>query len=218
MARIVLVYGNSGSGKSTSLRNFKPDEISIFNVTNKELPFRGGNKIPIKHNSTYDDIASGLMNPKKKAYIIDDVGYLLSFSALRRASEKGYDKWNEMGESFFKMLEFITTDVPNDVVVYMFMHEDIDDNGNVRAKTIGKMIDNTLFLEGLFTIVLRSVHNERGYKFITHGEINSTVKTPLDMFGEDEIDNDLKAVDEVIRGYYEMKPLGVKSGKKTEKE
>lgn len=216
MAKIVMIFGNSGVGKSTSLRNFKPEEVSVFNITSKDLPFKnvGKNKIPIKHNSDYASIAQGLINPTKRAYVIDDCGYLLSFSALNRATEKGFGKWNEMAENFFKMIKFIIEEVPNDVIVYLIMHEEIDDKGYIKPKTTGKMIDNILVLEGLFTIVLRAVHNESGYKFVTNGKSNTAAKTPIGMFEKAEIDNDLKLVDTTIREYYEIPPLGKRETKK----
>lgn len=212
MARIVMLYGESGSGKSASLRNFKPDEISVINITSKELPFK--NKIPRIDNAEYVDIANALKNPTKKAYVIDDCGYLLSFASLRRASEKGFDKWNEIGENFFRMIEYLIKEVPNDIIVYLTFHEEESDSGKVKAKTVGKMLDNTLFLEGLFTIVIRSVQNERGYRFIVN-EPNSTTKAPIGMFPEDEMDNDLKAVDTIVREYYDMPALDAKTTKTT---
>lgn len=212
MARIVMLYGESGSGKSASLRNFKPEEISVINITSKELPFK--NKIPRIDNAEYADIAQALKNPTKKAYVIDDCGYLLSFASLRRASEKGFDKWNEIGENFFRMIEFIIKEVPNDIIVYLTFHEEESDSGRVKAKTVGKMLDNTLFLEGLFTIVIRSVHNERGYRFVVN-EPNSTTKAPIGMFAEDEMDNDLKAIDTIVREYYDMP--AITEGKKSTK-
>ena len=215
MARIVMLYGESGSGKSASLRNFKPDEISVINITSKELPFK--NKIPRIDNAEYVDIANALKNPTKKAYVIDDCGYLLSFASLRRASEKGFDKWNEIGENFFRMIEFIIKEVPNDIIVYLTFHEEEGESGKLKAKTVGRMLDNTLFLEGLFTIVIRSVQNERGYRFIVN-EPNSTTKAPIGLFEETEMDNDLKMVDAMIRDYYDMEPLGDAKKSKTDKK
>ena len=214
MARVVMLYGESGSGKSASLRNFKPEEISVINITSKELPFK--NKIPKIDNAEYADIAKALRNPTKKCYVVDDCGYLLSHAALRRASEKGFDKWNEIAENFFRMLEFLIKEVPNDIIIYLVFHEEEGESGKIKAKTVGKMLDNTLFLEGLFTIVIRSVQNERGYRFIVN-EPNSTTKAPIGLFEETEFDNDLKKVDTLIREYYDMEPLGKATAKATTK-
>lgn len=209
MATAVLIMGESGSGKSASLRNFAPNEISVFNVTSKPLPFKQGKtKIPKIDNATYTDIANALANPNKRAYVIDDAGYLLSFEMFKRANETGYSKFTDMAKNFFDMLDFINTKLPNDIIVYITMHtEDDSEMHKTKAKTIGKMIDQNLNLEGLFTIVLRAMQTEDGYKFITRDDRVSTAKSPMGMFESDKIDNDLKEVDRIIREYYDMKPL-----------
>lgn len=216
MATAVLIMGESGSGKSASLRNFAPNEISVFNVTNKPLPFKQGKtKIPKIDNATYADIANALANPNKRAYVIDDAGYLLSFEMFKRANETGYSKFTDMAKNFFDMLDFINTKLPNDIIVYITMHtEDDSEMHRVKVKTIGKMLDQNLKIEGLFSIVLRAVQTEDGYKFVTRDDMVSTAKSPIGMWEEDMIDNDLKAVDATIREYYDMKPL-VDSAPKT---
>ena len=209
MATAVLIMGESGSGKSASLRNFAPNEISVFNVTNKPLPFKQGKtKIPKIDNATYADIANALANPNKRAYVIDDAGYLLSFEMFKRANETGYSKFTDMAKNFFDMLDFINTKLPNDIIVYITMHtEDDSEMHRVKVKTIGKMLDQNLKIEGLFSIVLRAVQTEDGYKFVTRDDMVSTAKSPIGMWEDDMIDNDLKTVDATIREYYDMKPL-----------
>lgn len=209
MATAVLIMGESGSGKSASLRNFAPNEISVFNVTSKPLPFKQGKtKIPKIDNATYADIANALANPNKRAYVIDDAGYLLSFEMFKRANETGYSKFTDMAKNFFDMLDFINTKLPNDIIVYITMHtEDDSEMHRVKVKTIGKMLDQNLKIEGLFSIVLRAVQTEDGYKFVTRDDMVSTAKSPIGMWEDDMIDNDLKAVDATIREYYDMKPL-----------
>ena len=209
MATAVLIMGESGSGKSASLRNFAPNEISVFNITSKPLPFKQGKtKIPKIDNATYADIANALAKPNKRAYVIDDAGYLLSFEMFKRANETGYSKLTDMAKNFFDMLDFIITQLPSDIIVYITMHtEDDSEMHKTKAKTIGKMIDQNLNLEGLFTIVLRAMQTEDGYKFITRDDRVSTAKSPMGMFENDTIDNDLKEVDRIIREYYDMKPL-----------
>lgn len=201
--------GESGSGKSASLRNFAPNEISVFNVTSKPLPFKQGKtKIPKIDNATYTDIATALAKPNKRAYMIDDAGYLLSFEMFKRANETGYGKFTDMAKNFFDMLDFINTQLPSDIIVYITMHtEDDSEMHKVKVKTIGKMLDQNLKIEGLFSIVLRAVQTEDGYKFVTRDDMVSTAKSPIGMWEEDMIDNDLKAVDTTIREYYDMKPL-----------
>lgn len=209
MATAVLIMGESGSGKSASLRNFAPNEISVFNVTSKPLPFKQGKtKIPKIDNATYTDIANALAKPNKRAYVIDDAGYLLSFEMFKRANETGYGKFTDMAKNFFDMLDFINTQLPSDIIVYITMHtEDDSEMHKVKVKTIGKMLDQNLKIEGLFSIVLRAVQTEDGYKFVTRDDMVSTAKSPIGMWEEDMIDNDLKAVDTTIREYYDMKPL-----------
>ena len=209
MATAVLIMGESGSGKSASLRNFAPNEISVFNVTSKPLPFKQGKtKIPKIDNATYTDIANALANPNKRAYVIDDAGYLLSFEMFKRANETGYSKFTDMAKNFFDMLDFINTKLPNDIIVYITMHtEDDPEMHRVKVKTIGKMLDQNLKIEGLFSIVLRAVQTEDGYKFVTRDDMVSTAKSPIGMWEEDMIDKDLKEVDRTIREYYDMKPL-----------
>lgn len=209
MATAVLIMGESGSGKSASLRNFAPNEISVFNVTSKPLPFKQGKtKIPKIDNATYTDIANALAKPNKRAYMIDDAGYLLSFEMFKRANETGYGKFTDMAKNFFDMLDFINTQLPSDIIVYITMHtEDDSEMHKVKVKTIGKMLDQNLKIEGLFSIVLRAVQTEDGYKFVTRDDMVSTAKSPIGMWEEDMIDNDLKAVDTTIREYYDMKPL-----------
>lgn len=201
--------GESGSGKSASLRNFAPNEISVFNVTSKPLPFKQGKtKIPKIDNATYADIANALAKPNKRAYVIDDAGYLLSFEMFKRANETGYSKFTDMAKNFFDMLDFINTKLPNDIIVYITMHtEDDSEMHKIKAKTIGKMLDQNLKIEGLFSIVLRATQTEEGYKFVTKDDMISTAKSPIGMFESDTIDNDLKEVDRIIREYYDMKPL-----------
>lgn len=209
MATAVLIMGESGSGKSASLRNFAPNEISVFNVTSKPLPFKQGKtKIPKIDNATYADIANALAKPNKRAYVIDDAGYLLSFEMFKRANETGYSKFTDMAKNFFDMLDFINTKLPNDIIVYITMHtEDDSEMHKIKAKTIGKMLDQNLKIEGLFSIVLRATQTEEGYKFVTKDDMISTAKSPIGMFESDTIDNDLKEVDRIIREYYDMKPL-----------
>ena len=209
MATAVLIMGESGSGKSASLRNFAPNEISVFNITSKPLPFKQGKtKIPKIDNATYADIANALAKPNKRAYVIDDAGYLLSFEMFKRANETGYSKFTDMAKNFFDMLDFINTQLPSDIIVYITMHtEDDSEMHKVKVKTIGKMLDQNLKIEGLFSIVLRAVQTEDGYKFVTRDDMVSTAKSPIGMWEEDMIDNDLKAVDTTIREYYDMKPL-----------
>lgn len=199
----VLILGESGSGKSTSLRNFEPEEISIFNVAGKPLPFR--KKLPKKNGANYQTILNALSNPGKRAYAIDDSQYLLAFEFFDRAMEKGYDKFTQMALNFKDLIQFVITSTPPDCIVYFLHHTETADDGTVKAKTIGKMLNEKLTVEGLFSIVLLCRSGKDRHYFQTQSNGLSTAKSPMDMFPP-EIDNDLKLVDTAIREYWDLIP------------
>ena len=198
----MLILGESGSGKSTSLRNFEPDEISVFNVAGKPLPFR--KKLPKKNGANYQTILSALSHPGKRAYAIDDSQYLLAFEFFDRAMEKGYDKFTQMALNFKDLIQFVIG-MPPDCIVYFLHHTETAEDGTVRAKTIGKMLNEKLTVEGLFSIVLLCRSNKDRHYFQTQSNGLSTAKSPMDMFPP-EIDNDLKLVDTAIREYWGLTP------------
>ena len=198
----VLILGESGTGKSASLRNFEPDDVSIFNVAAKPLPFR--KKLPIKSTSDYNTICQGIAQSQKKAFVIDDSQYLLCFESFAKAKEIGYGKFTDMALHFYNLVQFVIRQTPPDVIVYFLHHTETDGNtGKVKAKTMGKMLDNQLTLEGLFSIVLMAYTDGKKHTFITQSDGFTTAKSPMEMFPV-EIDNDLKAVDQSIREYYEL--------------
>ena len=198
----VLILGESGTGKSASLRNFEPDDVSIFNVAAKPLPFR--KKLPIKSTSDYNTICQGIAQSQKKAFAIDDSQYLLCFESFAKAKEIGYGKFTDMALHFYNLVQFVIRQTPPDVIVYFLHHTETDGNtGKVKAKTMGKMLDNQLTLEGLFSIVLMAYTDGKKHTFITQSDGFTTAKSPMEMFPV-EIDNDLKAVDQAIREYYEL--------------
>lgn len=202
----VLILGESGSGKSTSLRNFNKDELVIYNVAGKPLPFRGGTQLNRADNVSYNAIMQNLSKKKFRCYVIDDSQYLLAFELFGRVAEKTYDKFTEMAVHFYDLIQFVIRQMPPDCIVY-FLHHTDDIDGKVKAKTVGKMLNEKLTVEGLFSIVLMAKNLDGRYIFRTHSDGRDTVKTPMDMFEQDEIDNDLKAVDAAIREYYSMKGL-----------
>ena len=197
----VLIMGESGSGKSTSLRNFNENDLLIFNVASKPLPFR--KKLNSIKKATYEIIAKELIKKEYKRYVIDDSQYLLAFDSFNRAKETGYGKFTDMAVRFQKMITFIIEKMPDDTIVYFLHHCEQTESGKVKAKTIGKMLDNQLTVEGLFSIVLLCEADSSTHKFITQSDGYTTCKSPMDMF-DLEIDNDLKMVDETIREYYGM--------------
>ena len=198
----VLILGESGSGKSASLRNFEPEDVSIFNVAAKPLPFR--KKLPMKATYDYGVIQKGIQASQKKSFVIDDSQYLLCFESFAKAKETGYGKYTDMALHFYNLVQFVIQQTPPDVIVYFLHHTESDSNtGKVKAKTMGKMLDNQLTLEGLFSIVLMAYTDGKKHVFVTQSDGMTTAKSPMEMFPA-EIDNDLKAVDQAIRSYYEI--------------
>lgn len=211
MGVAVLVLGESGNGKSTSLRNFKPDEVGIFNVAAKPLPFRG--KLPKIDRPSYSMIKAGLKANSCNCYIIDDANYLLSFENFQKAKETGYGKFIDMAQSFEQMLEAIMN-TSDDTITYVLMHPEYDVNGRMKPKLVGKMLDEKLCVEGLFPIVLIAKRDDEGYWFVTKTDGNTPAKAPMGMFDEEKIPNDLKAVDDVIREYWGLGPIKPEEGEK----
>lgn len=197
----VLVLGESGTGKSTSLRNFKPEDLKVINVANKPLPFK--NKFESVSTDNYSKIIAELKLNKKKVVVIDDAQYLMANEFMRRATERGFDKFTEIAQNFWTLVNSVK-DLPNDVVVYFMAHIERDANGNEKIKTIGKLLDEKITVEGMFTIVLKTNVTDGVYSFLTQNNGHDTVKSPLGMFPTYAIDNDLKYVDEKIRNYYEL--------------
>ena len=200
----VLILGDSGSGKSTALRNFEPDEIGIFNVASKPLPFRKAMKKI--DGATYATIIKGLSAPKLKAYAIDDSQYLLCFAAFDRAKETGYGKFTDFALDFRNLIDFVIRRTPPDCIVYFLHHTETTDAGKIKAKTIGKMLDSMLTVEGLFSIVLLCKTDGQRHYFETQSDGYTTAKSPMDLFPT-EIDNDLKVVDIAIREYWNLKEI-----------
>lgn len=203
----VLVLGRSGSGKSCSLRAFAPEEVGVLNVMGKPLPFRS--KLQCVDNCDYDRIEAVIASGKRRAWVIDDAGYLMSNENFRRACESGYTKYTEMAQKFQHLIRAIAL-APSDCIVYVLMHPDYDEYGRERPKTTGKMIDQTFCLEGAFTFVLDCVVADGEHVFITTSDGRTVAKAPIGCLPE-RMPNDLKEVDRLIREYYEMPPLADKS-------
>lgn len=207
----VLVLGESGSGKSSAMRNFEPSDVGIFNVASKPLPFR--KKLNKVDNASYQMMYKVLGEPKLKSYVIDDSQYLMAFEMFDRAKETGYGKFTDVALNFRNLIHYVITCVPDDVIVYFLHHTEVTDTGKVKAKTSGKMLDNQLTVEGLFSIVLMAKTDGQRYYFETQSDGYSTCKSPMDMF-EKEIDNDLKMVDTTIREYWDLKAKTVEKKEK----
>lgn len=195
----VLILGHSGSGKSTSMRNCKADRFGVINVQGKPLPFRTDLKTYDTDN--YPDVINALRKSSTPSIVIDDSQYLMSHEYMYRASEAGYQKYSEIGQHFFQLLETIRQ-MPNDRIVYLMHHIELDDAGREKAKTVGKMVDNYIVVEGCFTIVLKAIATSDGYFFRTKTNGADAVKSPMGMFEEEQIENDIVLVDDTIRAFY----------------
>ena len=196
----VLVIGETGSGKTYSLKNFDPSEVGIFSVEKGRLPFKGDFKV-VKH-ATYADIAKIFAAPKLKRYVIDDSQYLLVNELFDRAKDTGYGKYTDMALNFRNLVHAVNHQLPDDVIVYFLHHTEIDSNtGRTKAKTVGRMIDQYLTLEGCFDIVLLTAVEGNQHYFITQSDGYTTAKSPEGMF-ELKIPNDLAFVDKTIREFW----------------
>jgi hypothetical protein len=197
----VLLIGQSGSGKSTSLRNFKGDEVAVVNVLGKPLPFKSD--IKAGKCDDYAKILNAIAHTDKKTIVIDDANYLITNEFMNKSSVKGFDKYNEMGNNFFNLINGIKN-IEGGKTVYLIMHEDTDENGNVKPKTIGKLLDDKVNIQGMFTICIRSMFDNGNYIFRLKTNGQDCVKTPFGMFETESMENDLKEFDKVVREYYEL--------------
>ena len=199
-----LILGNSGTGKSASLRDFSKDEIAVINCAGKPLPFQNDFEqyVP-KYESLTDDVISALNTTNKRVIVVDDAQYIMSFQYMRRIHENGWDKWNDIQGDFFKIIQ-ICDYLPKDTTVYFLSHLTKDDDGNEKIKTMGKMLDEKITIEGLFTTVLKTSVQDGKYYFLTQNSGKDTVKSPIGMFNSYAIDNNLKYVDLRIRNYYKL--------------
>lgn len=230
MAELVAIVGNSGTGKSTSLRNLNPEETFIISTTGKPLPFKGfkSKYTTLKQDpntkewsgnyyvtSNVDKIGTvlKLINNKLtniKTVVLDDMQYLMSFEAMDRAKEKSYDKFVEIAQHMYSVFKE-AMNMRSDLIFVVCTHsENAGDemNPKLKMKTVGKMLDNVIVLEGLFTYVLYTTlsKNEDGvlqYQFMTNTDGTNTAKSPFGCFEDLYIDNDLKYVIEKIREYNE---------------
>jgi len=220
MAELVMIMGESGSGKSASLRNFAPGEVCVLNVAGKRLPFRNAFKENVVNNAGYETIVRAVRSGKWKRYVVDDSQYLMAFDAFNRAKETGYGKFTDMALNFYNMLMACThatimqrgtdgtyTDTgrkTDDTIVYLLHHVDRGDDGLIKPKTQGRMLDEKLNIAGLFTTILMAQTDGKDHWFLTQNEGDSVAKSPMGMFDDLKIPNDLRLVDATIRAYYDM--------------
>lgn len=218
MSNTVLVIGQSGSGKSTSLRNLDPKTTFIINVLDKPLPFRGfkkGYKPCTKENKNGNYFATSdwsrvvrcieMVNNERSditTLVIDDWQYILSYEFIRRASEKGFDKFSDLANHGWSTMNACTTGTRSSLTTFILAHSDLDQTGRSKLKTIGKMLDEKITLEGLFTTVLHSRIIDGEYKFQTQDDGDFLAKSPIGMFDEHLIPNDLVSVKDAVENYF----------------
>lgn len=204
----VMIIGKSGSGKTTSLRNFDEDELYLIKVLGKPLPFRKQFESTFQTDD-YQAVAKALTKTQKKAIVIDDAGYLITNHFMKNHASAGkgngvFTLYNEIGDRFWQLVEYVINNLPEDKIVYFMMHEEKNDIGDVKPKTIGKLLDEKVCLEGMFTIVLRCMTDNDKHVFRTKTTGADVTKAPIGMFEDEEMDNDLKVVDTAIRQYYRL--------------
>ena len=201
MAKIVMVLGRSGVGKSASLRNLNENTYSVVEVCGKPLPFRTQKKA--LNSDDYTKINAFMHKSPADIIIIDDSQYLMANEFMRRARERGYDKYTELGLNFWNLINDASK-LPDNKTIYFLHHSEEDKSGTIKEKTIGNMLDEKICIAGMFSIVLYADKSDKEYFFMTQNDGRNPAKTPMGMFDKRIIDNDLSLVDQTIREYYGM--------------
>lgn len=209
MAKKILILGRSGTGKSTAIRTLEPTETFIIKCTEKELPFKNSSKLYNKEQKncyTINNISTVLAalkkineNKKIKAVVLDDFHYLMTYEYKAKADEIGFKKFEDIAFGIMNIFETIDN-LRDNLIVYVISHTQTDQFGEISTKTIGKFLDDKLVIEGLFTTVLLSTSASNEYKFITNGLVPA--KSPIDMFSEQYIPNDLQLINAIIEEFY----------------
>ncbi|WP_105245386.1 ATP-binding protein [Psychrobacter sp. Marseille-P5312] len=206
MAIVTLILGNSGEGKSYSLKHLDPSQTGVINVVNKPLPFRGGKDFKKLATDSAPKICDALVRSKAPVIVIDDFQYIMSLEYIRGNNQKyekgaAFDRYNILSYNAFSVFDTAINHVSNDKRVYILAHLQ-EDNGRQRIKTMGKVLDDKIVLEGLVSTVLQTTLRDDGHFFMTQNNGFNTVKSPEDMFQSELIPNDLNAVDDAICEYY----------------
>lgn len=214
MSIVTMVLGESGTGKTCSLHNMNPADTLLIQAVKKPLPFRSPNWKPINEggNIIVSDktnvIVNALQKTTRNIIVLDDMQYTMSNEFMRRVTDQevgnsAFAKYNEIAKNAWDIVTAAMA-LPDNKRVYFLSHSATDELGKTKIKTIGKLLDEKIVLEGLVTIVLRTVVQNGNYFFSTRNNGNDTVKTPFGMFDEELIENDLKTIDETICNYYNL--------------
>lgn len=213
MSITTMILGESGTGKSTSLRNMNPADTLLIQVVKKPLPFRApewryfNRESQPNGNMFVTDLAPRIINliqkTQRKIIVIDDFQYIMANEFMRRSAERGFDKFTEIGKNTWDILNAAAL-LPDDVRVYILSHTETSEQGRTKIKTIGKMLDEKITLEGMVSIVLRTLVRDGQYLFSTRNNGSDTTKSPMGLFESEAIDNDLAAVDAAIQDYYSI--------------
>lgn len=208
MGTPIIIYGRSGSGKSRSLKYFSNNEILLIKIEDKLLPFRN-NFGHVVVSSDTEAIKNQMYTAAQngcKTIVLDDVGLLMTkiFMANHRekSGNKSFEMYDDIADNMYFLVDFVKKYLPADVLVYFMLHEDTDDNGEVKIKTIGRLLDGKAQLAEMVTICIRCMSNNGKHFFRTTTNGRDITKTPEEMFDQPEIENNLKYVDDVIRNYY----------------
>jgi len=211
MSTISMVLGESGTGKSASLRNLNPADTLLIQAIAKPLPFKAANWQPfnaqsnpggnIFHTDNAAQIMQIMQKTRRKIIVLDDFQYVMANEYMRRATETGFAKFTDIGRNTWEILN-VAANLSADTRVYLLSHTETSETGRIKIKTIGKLLDEKITLEGMVTIVLRTVVRDSQYLFATRNNGSDTTKTPMGLFDEELIENDLAAVDAAIVNYY----------------
>ena len=214
----VLLMGESGTGKSTSLRDFKPHEVALINVQGKPLPFKGS--FDAYQTKSFKRILAAALKTERRAVVIDDFGYAITDYYARHSlsqDERDRDQFEVfklIASEVYRIIDTLCNDGNPDKIVYIVMHTDRDSFGNYQPLTVGKLLNEKIKIVGMVTICLISTIEDGRYVFKTNGL--PPAKTPMGMFETESIDNNLREVDAAIRGYWGLKPLADKNDEKKE--
>ncbi|NYT67935.1 AAA family ATPase [Pusillimonas noertemannii] len=213
MSIVTMVLGESGTGKTTSLRNMEAAETLLIQAVKKPLPFKSkawkrfDKEVCKEGNIFQTDSAAQIINimqkTKRKVIVLDDFQYVMANEFMRRTNETGFNKFTEIGKNAWDIINAAAA-LPEDVRVYILSHIETSESGHTKIKTIGRMLDEKIALEGMVTIVLRTQLRDGQYLFATRNNGSDTTKTPMGLFDAETIDNDLRAVDQAIQEYYEL--------------